>query len=251
MAGYEFDKKLGQRLARLRPADKSQQDVAGELGIKRESVNHWENGLKHIKAEDLAKLARYYRVSADYLLGLSEVAAPDVTTRAAVRRYGLGEGALSVLEGLDRTETGALERLLLSPRLPELLSALAACRDCLVSIRNEEVLSRLEQSDRTGEEWREVMGRVTFRTASDRHLLAYLIVHHEVLMDRLRLSGKAAADAAVASLRRAAEELGNDLVEEGRRQAEAMDEASVPRAMYEAVSRLENAGTVRRGRGEP
>lgn len=248
MAGYEYDKIIGRRLAKLRPENKSQQDVAKDLGIKRESINHWENGFKHIKAEDIVRFSKYYNASADFILGLSDVVTPDITTQAASQRYRLSEAALSVLESLDQPQTGILETLLLSPRLPELLSALISCRECLISIRNEEVLNQIEQPPSTEEGWQEVMRRITFGSESDRHLLAYLIAHHDTLMERMKLSGKAAVDAAVSSLRRVAEELGNDLVEEGKRQADSMESATIPRDEYDKVNRLEDAGIIKRPR---
>lgn len=148
MAGYEFDKKIGRRLAKLRPAEKSQQDVAKDLGIKRESINHWENGVKHIKAEDIAKLAEYYNTSSDFILGLSNVATPDIDTQAAARRYGLSEEALNTIEFLSDNEKWSLEMLLKSEHFSELLHSIARCYAARQSVHFEEAVIRANQSKR-------------------------------------------------------------------------------------------------------
>ena len=224
----------------------SQNTIASEIGVASSILSSWSNDTKTPSLDNLTRIAKYFDTSTDYLLGLTKVKKADITIQAASQRYRLSEAALSVLESLDRPQAGILETLLLSPRLPELLSALIACRECLVSIRNEDVLDQIEQPPRTEEEWQEVMRRITFGSQSDRHLLAYLIVHHDTLMERLKLSGKAAADAAVSSLRRVAEELGNDLVAEGRRQADSMESATISRAEFDRVNRLEDAGHIKR-----
>lgn len=224
----------------------SQNKIASELNVASSILSSWSNDTKTPSLDNLTRIAKYFDTSTDYLLGLTKVKKADITTQAASKRYGLSEAALSVLESLDQPQTGILDTLLLSPRLPELLSALLSCRNSLVSVRNEEVMERIEQTDRTEEEWLEIMGRVTFLSESDRHLLSHIIVHHDALMERTKLSGKAAADAAVSSLRRIAEELGNDLVEEGRRQAEGMDEAELSQEFYEKMNRIEEAGIIKR-----
>ena len=146
MAGYEFDRKIGRRLAKLRPEDKSQQDVANDLGVKRESINHWENGIKHIKAEDIVRLAEYYNTSADFILGLSEVATPDITTQAAALRYGLSEETLNTIESLTDNEKWELELLLTSRHLSELLHCIGSCYTSRHNIQGEEAIIRAHQS---------------------------------------------------------------------------------------------------------
>lgn len=77
-------------------AEKTQQDVAEALGVKRETVAQWENGTRQIKAEALAGLAEYLSVSADYLLGLSKV--KFHASEAAIYSIGYGDGMKFVTE---------------------------------------------------------------------------------------------------------------------------------------------------------
>lgn len=50
--------------------DLTQQDIADILDTTRQQVYKYENGLQEMKVSRLAKLCRFYGVSADYILGL-------------------------------------------------------------------------------------------------------------------------------------------------------------------------------------
>ena len=64
---------IGQRIRELRiDAGISQQKLAEEIGVNRSAVSFWESGTNESKATYIAKLAKFFGVSADYLLGLEE-----------------------------------------------------------------------------------------------------------------------------------------------------------------------------------
>lgn len=48
---------------------KSQEEVANDLGLTRSNYSHFENGRNQPDNETLVKLANYYNVTTDYLLG--------------------------------------------------------------------------------------------------------------------------------------------------------------------------------------
>ena len=50
----------------------SQKDVADVLGIMTQAYSRYETGRYTPRADDIAKLAKFYDVTADYLLGLSD-----------------------------------------------------------------------------------------------------------------------------------------------------------------------------------
>lgn len=52
--------------------DIKQKDLAEYLNISQNTYSYYENGHRQIPLEVLAKLADYYGVSVDYLLGLTE-----------------------------------------------------------------------------------------------------------------------------------------------------------------------------------
>lgn len=63
-----------QRLEDLRvDADKTQSEIAQLLSCQREVYRRYEKGIYEIPVWALIKLAKYYGVSTDYLLGLADV----------------------------------------------------------------------------------------------------------------------------------------------------------------------------------
>lgn len=75
----------------------TQEALAKELGVSRPTVFGWFEGKNLPDILSLEKIARYFGVSADFLLGLSDVESPDISTRAAVEYTGLSEGAVERL----------------------------------------------------------------------------------------------------------------------------------------------------------
>lgn len=57
-------------------ADLLQKDIAKYLQCTQVSYSHYELGKRDIPTDVLIKLARYYRTSTDYLLGLTDVKEP-------------------------------------------------------------------------------------------------------------------------------------------------------------------------------
>jgi transcriptional regulator with XRE-family HTH domain len=63
----------GARLKDLRAERKiGQNQLAKELGLSNASISYWENGKQEPGAAALMKLAQFFNVSADYILGLSD-----------------------------------------------------------------------------------------------------------------------------------------------------------------------------------
>ncbi len=62
-----------QRLEDLRiDYDKTQQEIADILGCQREVYRRYEKGTRTIPVDFLIVLAKYYNVSVDYIVGLSD-----------------------------------------------------------------------------------------------------------------------------------------------------------------------------------
>lgn len=65
--------KIAERIYELRTEMKiSQQKLADEIGVSRRAITFWESGTNEPKATYIARLAKFFGVSADYLLGLEE-----------------------------------------------------------------------------------------------------------------------------------------------------------------------------------
>lgn len=70
---------LGQRINELRIAfGWSQVQLAQKLNISKQTVSNWENENIQPSIEMLVRLSRLFHVSADYLLGLEELASIKV-----------------------------------------------------------------------------------------------------------------------------------------------------------------------------
>lgn len=65
------------------------QNAADEIGISRASLEYYEKGKRKPDIEVLASLAKYYNVSADYLLGFSETESFDENKKAISKHTGL------------------------------------------------------------------------------------------------------------------------------------------------------------------
>ena len=57
----------------------TQTDLAKLLGITRSSVNAWEMGISVPSTQYIVELANIFKVSTDYLLGVSETSSIDVS----------------------------------------------------------------------------------------------------------------------------------------------------------------------------
>lgn len=75
----------------------TQQELATYLGIRRQSVSSYCDGSSSPSWETLAKIAEYFSVSADFLLGISDDPAPKPT---AVDELGLSPRAVQYLQTL-------------------------------------------------------------------------------------------------------------------------------------------------------
>ena len=61
------------RLRDLREdADLKQKDIAEFLHIKQNTYSQYENGQRQLPIDVLIKLARFYKVTTDYILGLTD-----------------------------------------------------------------------------------------------------------------------------------------------------------------------------------
>ena len=67
-------------------------------------VSDWQNGNKTPRGDSIAKLAKYFGVSADYLLGLTEAQTVDTDLRAVADYTGLTENAILALKDSEMFE---------------------------------------------------------------------------------------------------------------------------------------------------
>lgn len=103
----EGSNEIGKRIKNLREKNGlTQQQLAKELHVKRETVNLWENGFRDLKTGYTIALAEYFKVDCDYLLrGISAKHAPlhEITL--------LSESALDSLYQIGHSEPEVFEPL--------------------------------------------------------------------------------------------------------------------------------------------
>ncbi len=64
---------FGQRVQEIRKLNhETQKDLGEAIGMSSNNVSEMGNGKKTTVSEKIVKICRHYRVSADYLLGLSD-----------------------------------------------------------------------------------------------------------------------------------------------------------------------------------
>jgi len=89
-----FPKRLRELLDR--PGE-TQGKLADFINVNRQSIGQWKDGTTSPDINALDKIAEYYNVSADYLLGRSDVASPNVTIQAIHEKTGLSDKAIEEL----------------------------------------------------------------------------------------------------------------------------------------------------------
>lgn len=71
---------LNENIKSLRTANNiTQVELANELGVSKQCVSNWENDYIQPSIEMLIKIARYFKVTTDFLLDLSNETNIDVT----------------------------------------------------------------------------------------------------------------------------------------------------------------------------
>lgn len=73
------------------------EQLASALNMKQSAISKWENGLQEPSKENLKKLAAYFHVSSDYLLGLTD-------EREPYKKPLKFEEALKILENTKRND---------------------------------------------------------------------------------------------------------------------------------------------------
>ena len=83
--------------------NKKRQEVADDLGISRSSLEYYEKNKRKPDIEVLTKIADYYNVSADYLLGRTNAETTDKDLRFVCEYTGLNENAIMTLRNSECT----------------------------------------------------------------------------------------------------------------------------------------------------
>lgn len=121
-----LEKEIGERIAALRvEKEETQQQLADSLGVKRETIKFWEGGNRQIKGGDIIKIARHFGISTDYLLGISDVKAPETSMQAVCDMTGLSEESIFSLQILKKFHDKELNAMLTDDCIGDILSSMS------------------------------------------------------------------------------------------------------------------------------
>lgn len=110
---------------------KSQQKIAEELGFSnRQTIGYYYNGSQSPSLETLAKIAEYFNVTSDYLLGLTDALTTDKNLKGVADYTGLSENSIKNLTFFAHEEEKGgegfkdlLDRLFCSSQFREILNS--------------------------------------------------------------------------------------------------------------------------------
>lgn len=134
-----MSKELGSRLRAARLAinpEITQRDAAKRLGISPSAVNLWEAGKNEPNSTNLAKLARWYNVSCDWLLGVENQNHVTTITSALSEHIVLNTVPIVHTIALVRWQWDRVESLLQTshPYQVSTAAAMAVDSDALASV---------------------------------------------------------------------------------------------------------------------
>lgn len=120
------------RLREMMSASKTvQHELADAIGVTRTVVANWLNNRSRLSVENLSKIARYFGVSTDYLLGLTDVKRPeDADLRAVCEYTGLSADAVEIIVSCYKEQHSAeLSEAIRSKPFMEMVFALRIVRE--------------------------------------------------------------------------------------------------------------------------
>ena len=101
--------------------------LAKELKISRQAVSQYADGSAQPNIEKIALIARFFNVSSDYLIGLSDLEVVNIKTREICEKTGLSEASINrLMSAVKRKKTtwaAVINQFLLQPRILDALHA--------------------------------------------------------------------------------------------------------------------------------
>ena len=100
------DNTFQERFLKLVGETSSHTEIAEKIGTSRQNVGNWLNGKSNTKPDiyTLAKIAKAYGVSTDYLLGLNDEKSANLDVQAMHRYTGLDEKSIDLLHTMSKEQ---------------------------------------------------------------------------------------------------------------------------------------------------
>ena len=101
------DNTFQERFLNLVGETSSHTEIAEKIGTSRQNVGNWLNGKSNTKPDiyTLAKIAKAYGVSTDYLLGLNDEKSANLDVQAMHRYTGLYEKSIDLLHTMSKSKS--------------------------------------------------------------------------------------------------------------------------------------------------
>jgi len=99
----EYNSPLATRLRELMSAPgMNQSKLADHIGVTRQAVSAYSLGISLPDIEKFEKIAEFFEVSTEYLLGRTDVMRPDITKQAISETLQLSEAAIDKIQALQQ-----------------------------------------------------------------------------------------------------------------------------------------------------
>lgn len=141
----------------------SQSKLGKELSLSPATIGYYENGDRLPDIETAAKIAQYFGVSADYLLGLSDVKSIKQDIKIACEVTGLSEDSVETLQEIrgDACDSDVLNCLLSKPERKALIEILDGIGFYCDSLARKEIFIEVAKEE--------------FKFTAEREQLAYKV----------------------------------------------------------------------------
>ena len=114
----------------------TQDSVAAALNTSRQTFGNWLNGRFQPDFDSLARIARHYNVSTDYLLGLSHIKSVDADIQTASIVTGLSEEAVELLKSLRESQLGTEEEKQRGQSVHDTINKFLSSNECIIKFHN-------------------------------------------------------------------------------------------------------------------
>lgn len=113
MDKYTFSNRLVKLMEEGKERKITQAELGKKLNLTRQAISSYITGASRPDCDKLLKIADFFNVSTDFLLGKTTVESPNVEMQAACGFTGLGEQAIGVIRNLDKNNSELLSELII------------------------------------------------------------------------------------------------------------------------------------------
>lgn len=121
----DIKKTIGMRInTLLAEHNKRQKDLAYFLGVTDNTISYFVNGNRIPNTEQIIKIAEFFNVSSDFILGISDVSSIDENLKSVCEYTGISESAIDKIKELNNDEMIIFNALIGECQLKDLIDIL-------------------------------------------------------------------------------------------------------------------------------